>query len=147
MHPIYTLGYRAWTPAAFVQRVAALGAVVADIRFAPFSWQRFWQTQRLQQELGARYRHLRALGNIAYKTGGPIALVDLEAGLTTLAEVLEAALVILLCACADVQRCHRRLVAEAWTARYGQTVTHLEPPVTAETVPLFPEHPEERSRA
>jgi uncharacterized protein (DUF488 family) len=137
MHPLYTLGYRAWPPPAFVACVEDLGAVVADIRFMPQSrWYPFWRQGALLRTLGERYCYIHALGNRNYK-GGPVEMVDLEAGLTTLARLLEAAPVILLCGCPALVRCHRRLVAEAFTARTGQPVTHLEPPT--ETLTLFPE--------
>jgi hypothetical protein len=68
-----------------------------------------------------------------------VALVDLDAGLATLAALLESAPVILLCACREVARCHRLVVAEAWTAQSVQAVTHLAPPAVYETLALFPD--------
>jgi len=135
MKALSTLGYLAWTPAAVVQCVEQLGAVVADIRFAPSSRHPAWRQASLRQTLGDRYHHVQTLGNRNYK-GGPVALVDLEAGLTTLVQLLEVSPVIMLCACRDLARCHRRLVAEAFTTRYGQSVMHLEPPEA--TLALFP---------
>jgi hypothetical protein len=67
---------------------------------------------------------LPALGNRNYK-GGPVEIVDLEAGLAQVADRLVSQPVILLCVCAEVERCHRRLVAEAISVRYGVSVTHL----------------------
>jgi uncharacterized protein (DUF488 family) len=137
VHPLYTLGYRAWTLPAFVACVDALGAVVADIRFMPQSRRYpFWRQRALQRTLGGRYHYIHALGNANYK-GGPVEIVDLETGLTTVARLLEASPVILLCGCPELTRCHRRLVAEAFTAQSGQPVTHLEPPT--EPLALFPE--------
>jgi uncharacterized protein (DUF488 family) len=147
MHTLYTLGYRAWTPAAFAHRVQELGAVVADIRYAPTSRHPAWRQAALRKALGDQYHHVHALGNANYK-GGPVALVDLEAGLATLATLLEAAPVILLCACRDVDRCHRRVVAEAWNAHSGQAVVHLAPPAARdETLSLFPAPETMRSNA
>jgi uncharacterized protein (DUF488 family) len=136
MNVLYTLGYLAWPPAAFVQRVEDLGAVIADIRFSPTSRHPAWRQASLRKALGDRYRYVHALGNRNYK-GGPVEIVDLGAGLTTLVQLLDASPGILLCACRDLARCHRRLVAEAFTAQYGQPVTHLTP--SAETLELFPE--------
>lgn len=65
-----------------------------------------------------------ALGNRNYK-GGPVEIVDLEAGLAQVAALLVHQPVILLCVCAEVQHCHRRLAAEAIVARYGASLTHL----------------------
>ena len=139
MNTLYTLGYLAWTPAAVVQCVQDLGAVVADIRFSPTSRHPAWRQATLRRTLGECYRHIGALGNRNYK-GGPVELVDLEAGLTTLGELLAVSPVILLCGCRDVQACHRRVVAEACAARYGMPISHLTPPADAMTqLALFTE--------
>jgi uncharacterized protein (DUF488 family) len=95
-----------------------------DIRFSPRSRIPQWNGGRLAKLLGDRYHHLPALGNRNYK-GGPVEIVDLEAGLAQVADLLVHQPVILLCACTQVQRCHRRLVAEAISARYEVSVTHL----------------------
>jgi uncharacterized protein (DUF488 family) len=134
MNTLYTLGYLAWTPVAFVQRVVVLGAVVADIRFSPTSRHPAWRQAALKHTLEAWYHHVPTLGNRNYK-GGPVELVDLAAGLTTLGALLEASPAILLCACRDVQACHRRIVAEACAERYAMPITHLTPAAGAMASP------------
>jgi uncharacterized protein (DUF488 family) len=100
-----------------------LDAVVVDIRFSPRSRNPHWTAGRLTSLLGERYRHLAVLGNRNYK-GGPIEFVDLEEGVVKVGELLREQPVILLCVCADVERCHRLPAAEAIAARYGVTITH-----------------------
>lgn len=63
-------------------------------------------------------------GKSVRKQGGPIAFVDLEAGVAAVGELLEQRAVILLCACAELRRCHRLLAAEAIAAQYGVLIEH-----------------------
>jgi hypothetical protein len=97
--------------------------VVVDIRFSPRSRIPDWSAGRLQQLLGERYRHLPELGNRNYK-GSPLAFVDLEGGIERVGDRLAEQPVILLCACADLRRCHRWPAAEAIAARYGVKIEH-----------------------
>jgi hypothetical protein len=83
-------------------------AVLADIRFAPHSRHLQWRKDYLKILLKDRYRHVPALGNRNYKTGGTIQIHNPEIGIR-LIESWETN-VILLCACADLEKCHRRIV-------------------------------------
>lgn len=121
---LYTFGYSGHQPEKLLALAEQLDAIVADIRFSPRSRVPHWNGGRLAKLLGGRYHHLPALGNRNYK-GGPVEIVDLEAGLAQVADLLAHQPVILLCVCAEVERCHRRLVAEAVIARYGVSVIHL----------------------
>jgi uncharacterized protein (DUF488 family) len=112
MHQLYTFGYGGQLPDQLRAPAEHLDAVVVDIRFSPRSRIPDWTAGRLQKLLGERYRHLPALGNRNYKSG-PIEFVDLETGAVEVGELLSQQPVILLCACADVQRCHRLSAAEA----------------------------------
>ncbi|MGE3537157.1 MAG: DUF488 family protein [Candidatus Tectimicrobiota bacterium] len=123
---LYTLGYSGWLPAALLAVAQEHNAVVCDIRFTPLSRHPQWRQGQLATLLGARYQHIQALGNRNYKNGGPIALVDYEAGKEAIAALLATGqAVILLCACAEVATCHRRLAAEQLAADFGLSVTHL----------------------
>ena len=123
-HPLYTFGYNGRQPEELLVLVGQLGAVVAGIRFSLCSRVPAWSGGRLARLLGDRYLHLPALGNRNYKERS-IELVDVERGTAQVGELLAVQPVILLCVCADVERCHRRLVAEAVAARYGVPVIHL----------------------
>jgi len=105
----YTTGY---TGKAFEQLPALLDfhdAILADIRFAPVSRHLQWTKNYLSLMLGDRYRHVAALGNRNYKTdGGAIQIHNLEIGIR-LIQSWETN-VILLCACAEPENCHRRIV-------------------------------------
>ena len=121
---LYTYGYSGRTPPDLQALAEQLQAVVVDIRFSPRSRSPGWSGGRLQKLLGDRDRPLPALGNRNYK-GGPIEFVYLAAGVAEVGRLLSRQPVILLCVCADVQRCHRLPAAEAIAARYGLTVEHL----------------------
>ena len=123
LHTLYTFGYSGRTPHELQTLAEQLNAVVVDIRFSPRSRIPDWSGGRLQKLLGDRYHHLPALGNRNYK-GGPVEFVDLETGVVEVGQLLRQQPVILLCVCADVQRCHRRPAAEAIAARYEVTVEH-----------------------
>ena len=123
LHWLYTYGYSGRLPDQLQTLAEQLNAVVADIRFSPRSRLPDWSAGRLQKLLGDPYRHLPSLGNRNYK-GGPIEFVDLEGGVVEVGQLLRQQPVILLCVCADVQRCHRLPAAEAIATRYGVTIEH-----------------------
>lgn len=104
----YTTGY---TGKAVEQLPALLDyydAVLADIRFAPTSRHLQWTRNYLSLMLKNRYRHVAALGNRNYKTHDSIQIHNLEIGIR-LIQSWETN-VILMCACADLENCHRRVV-------------------------------------
>lgn len=123
LHALYTFGYSGRTPHELQALAKQLNAVVADIRFSPRSHIPDWSGGRLQKLLGDRYRHLPALGNRNYKVGH-VEFVDLETGVGEVGQLLKQQPVILLCVCADLQRCHRLPAAEAIAAHYGLTIEH-----------------------
>lgn len=123
LHKLYTYGYSGRTPHELQTLAEQLQAVVVDTRFSPRSRIPAWTGGRLRKVLGDRYRHLLALGNRNYR-GGPVEFVDLATGVVEVGELLRQRPVILLCVCADVQRCHRLPAAEAIAIRYGLTVEH-----------------------
>jgi uncharacterized protein (DUF488 family) len=126
---LYTLGYSGWTPEASQTEAQARNAIVCDMRYSPASRHPQWTKRQLAQLLGGRYQHVQALGNRNYKSGGPIALADYEAGKQVIAAILATGQsVILMCACKDPATCHRRMAAEQLAADLGETITHLVPP-------------------
>jgi len=63
----------------------------------------------LQAALGSRYVHLGAFGNRNYQ-GGPVDIVDYEAGRAALEALERPAL--LMCMCRDPAACHRSVIME-----------------------------------
>jgi len=105
----YTTGYTGKRVEQLPAMLAFYDATLADIRFAPHSRHLQWTKNYLALMLKDRYRHVPALGNRNYKTsGGAIRIQNLELGVRLL-ESWETN-VVLLCACAELENCHRRLV-------------------------------------
>ncbi len=127
MNTLYTIGYTGLTPAALLAAAETLGAVVADIRIAPRSRNPVWNKRRLMEAWGPRYQHVGELGNRNYKGefGEGTLLVDEEAGVAIIAEMLQQQPVILMCACVDAAHCHRTPAAEAVAAQTGVSIVHL----------------------
>jgi uncharacterized protein (DUF488 family) len=125
VYTLYTYGYAGQHPQQLQSLAESLDALVVDIRFRPRSRSPGWSGPQLQRLLGERYRQLPALGNRNYKSGS-IQFVDLESGVRQVGQLLAHRPVILLCACADVSRCHRLQAAESISNRYEVTVKHCQ---------------------
>jgi uncharacterized protein (DUF488 family) len=106
---IFTTGY---TGKAVEQLPALLDfyeAILADIRFVAHSRHLQWTKNYLTLMLKSRYRHVPALGNRNYKTGDAIQIHNLKLGIRLLESWQTN--VILMCACENLENCHRRIVA------------------------------------
>ena len=104
---IYTTGYAGKDVAELPALLDALDAVLADIRFAPFSRHLEWRKNYLALLLKHHYRHVPQLGNRKYKEGG-IQIHNLELGIRLIRSWDRN--VILMCACAELENCHRNVV-------------------------------------
>lgn len=122
---VYLIGYTGSPPARIEQLVTELDATLVDIRFQPRSHNPVWNRHALAQRLGERYVHCGALGNADYQQGG-MRIADFDAGLA----VIEASPrpVILMCACAAPEHCHRTVVGER-LADLGFEVVELNAPL------------------
>ena len=107
---IYTFGYYGKSFDDFKARVKALEAVVVDIRLVPQS--RFfpqWRKAHLEKVFNENYFHVRELGNKGFKEKR-IEIADIDEGLKIVEAINQNA--ILLCACKDVSKCHRKVIAD-----------------------------------
>ena len=104
---IYTTGYTGRAVEQLPGLLDFYGAVLADIRFAPHSRHLEWRRMYLSLLLKNRYRHVSALGNRLYRTDG-IQIHNLELGLRLIESWNEN--VVLMCACRELEKCHRRVV-------------------------------------
>jgi uncharacterized protein (DUF488 family) len=139
MNTLYTLGYTGIRPAQLLAKADALGALVLDIRYSPRSRVGQWTGTELNRLLGLRYRHLPELGNVNYKEGGPIEINMPTVGVQQVVSILNTQPAILLCACPDVDTCHRKIVAEMMQAKCGCEVIHL----TAKDLTLETQKPQQ----
>lgn len=120
---IFRTGYLLWpSQDRLVARVEALGATLVDIRFSPRSRLTQWNGSSLRKRLGSRYVHIGALGNANHR-GGPIRLLDAEAGIAELLAIPGDS--VLLCACRSAATCHRTTVS-ALLADQGLATSELE---------------------
>lgn len=104
---IYTTGYTGKQVGDLPALLDSLDAVLADVRFAPHSRHLEWRKNYLTLLLRHRYRHVPQLGNRKYKEGG-IQIHNLELGIRLIESWDEN--VVLMCACAELENCHRRVV-------------------------------------
>jgi len=116
---LYDLGYSELkSPALLLDAVRALDALLVDCRFKPSSRDPRYRYNYLAKRLGPQYIHLPSLGNRNFR-GGPIEIVDLDAGLENIRKFLENSRVILMCGCWNREECHRKLIVQVFSARYG----------------------------
>jgi uncharacterized protein (DUF488 family) len=116
---IYTAGYYGRDINEFKATVEGLNAVVVDIRLVPQS--RFtpqWRQKNLQTLFGENYLHIKELGNKGFKEKR-IEIADPEAGFDILLQIKRD--MILLCACKDYEKCHRKVIAEELKMRGYKT--------------------------
>lgn len=134
VNPLYTIGYSGLDRNALAAFVQAEGALVIDTRLVPQSRLPQWRKAALERALGERYRHVVELGNVNYKTDGPVELKDQTNGLRIVLQALAEQPVVLLCGCRDVVTCHRKTVAEltGWPR-----VEHLRPDDLSPQLPLL----------
>jgi activating signal cointegrator 1 len=128
MNTIFTYGYQGSTPEQLLGTIKELDAVLVDIRYSPWSPNPRWRKPALQVLVGAdRYLWIQDLGNVNYKSGGPIRLLWPEAGVEYVRPILGRRPIVLLCACRDWETCHRRDAAEYLAEALQAPVEHLSP--------------------
>lgn len=122
---VYTWGYTGSTPDDLHRFIEATGAWLCDIRYSPRSRVPHWNQRSLVSLAAHGYVWLSALGNKNYNNGGPIQLASPGAALPFIEHTLEYQPVILMCACKDVDVCHRKVAAEYLVREIGVEVEHL----------------------
>jgi integrase len=127
MNSLFSLGYSTLKVEQVKTWLDQHDALLVDVRHSPQSRNPQWRQPYLQRLLGSRYRYVPEFGNLAYRTSGPIQLVDETAGVRIVSELLEQRPVVLLCQCADHTSCHRSVAAAAISKATGVRITHLGP--------------------
>ena len=125
---LYTLGYLQHDSMARLEKLVADNVIVLDIRSSPRSRWYAWSRKRLIERFGNSYHHVPELGNVNYRSAElPVKLANEFDGLWSVLFWLvnKGYDVCLLCACADVLVCHRRVVAELVRAASSCQVVHL----------------------
>lgn len=118
---IYTTGYTGKNIAELSAMLEKHDAVLADIRFAPYSKHLEWRRDYLKLLLKNKYRHIAAFGNRTYKEN-KITIHNFELGLKVIESWNEN--VVLMCACEKLENCHRLTVTKELEKR-GYTVEEI----------------------
>jgi hypothetical protein len=126
---LYDLGYIGCNLPDLKAAVTTTGATLLDIRFSPYSRNPTWSGNNLVKVFGEQYVHCRSLGNENYKMAGMenVKFVDLDKGIIMICGLLQKGPVIVMCACKDVNHCHRLLAVQEYEKRTGQASTHIGP--------------------
>jgi uncharacterized protein (DUF488 family) len=115
-----TIGYTQISAAEQIETfLAQPRSYLVDIRYKPYSkWNTTWNRNILQARYPKRYIHLPGLGNVNYAHKDlPIQLADPQRHLAHLVEMLQQGCsYLLLCACKEYARCHRKVVYELLSA-------------------------------
>ena len=120
-YPLYTIGYGGMSAGRLAKIVHALNAMLVDIRFRAASRKPEWNKGALLNLLGDRYVHVPSWGNELYRSGG-MKIANYQAGKKMIESI--AMPVVLLCACASPEECHRTVVGDMLRTD-GYTVTEL----------------------
>jgi len=126
---LYDFGYIGSKLPDLKAAVTATGATLLDIRFSPISRNPTWNKNNLVKAFGDQYVHCKYLGNINYHVPGMenVKFVDLPRGIETIKYLLLKGPVIVMCACKDVNHCHRLLAVQEFERRTGQASIHIGP--------------------
>jgi len=122
---IYTFGYNSNSLQYFEAKVKELDAIVVDVRFNPNSFSPFWTRKNLEKCFSS-YKHVPSLGNKKYKEKGVMEIVDLNSGCEEVISMMELGFnCILLCACLNLEECHRKIIAEEISKKTKCEIIHL----------------------
>jgi Protein of unknown function, DUF488 len=136
---IATIGYhqpQAWQ--IVTRMVCEQDWHLVDIRYNRRSYLDEWSGSSLWRHFRSSYHAVPELGDVnQLAPANPLQLLDPATGLATVTTWLEAGIdCLLLCACPDWQRCHRRLVATLLQQVYpALEVSHLVPDAIAIDLP------------
>jgi uncharacterized protein (DUF488 family) len=120
MYQIFTTGYLRKRPHDLAAMLEEMDAQLVDIRLRPWSQAPCWRSCKLRELVGRRYTWVRDLGNELYKAAEfKVRLVNVESGIEQVLEIARRRRVVLLCACEELNRCHRRTVAIELLVRAG----------------------------
>ncbi len=138
---VATIGYHQPQAWQIVMRIVAeQGWFLVDIRADRRSSLEEWSGSSLLRHFRSRYHAVPELGEVNRPASAhSVGLLDRTTGLAKVGLLLEAGFnCLLLCACPEWQRCHRRQVAQSLQQVYPRLkVTHLVPDACAVDLPLW----------
>jgi len=133
---IYTTGYSGHKPEDLKRIAERMDAVIADIRFTPFSrWHPEWRKPNLEALFGARYVSVREWGNRNHASKGPIEIANFAGGWAIVGRIARP--VIAICTCKDAEMCHRSVVGSMVVSRGLCGVKELDWAADTKELSLF----------
>lgn len=126
---LYTLGSHGWQPEALYDAVRFRQAMLVDIRRAVYSRYLWKRQQPFLAALPGQYLPLPQLGDLHERaTGASSAIADYEHGREAITSLLQQwPTLVLMCACKDLDACHRSVVSTRLAADLSVAVEHLFP--------------------
>lgn len=122
---LFDLGYNDLKHNTELLQVARhFGARVIDVRFVPNTRNPEFSGKTLKAVFADLYVHVPELGNANYK-GSTIKIVDLDKGVATVADLLLANPVIVMCCCWKRNDCHRLVALREIQRLFDITSTHI----------------------
>ncbi len=116
---IYTTGFTGKDVADLPMLLENLDAVLADVRFTPFSKDFEWRREYLKLLLKNKYRHVSAFGNRSHDENN-FTINNFNLGLKVIESWNEN--VVLMCECAEFQKCHRFVLLNEFSKKDYQVV-------------------------
>ena len=107
---IYLTGYSGKEVTDLPKLLAALDAILIDIRFVPPDKSLRWSKDYLKLLLRNKYLHVPHLGNRTIRQDGKISIQNISLGIRVITELKVN--VLLMCECAKEENCHRRLIRQ-----------------------------------
>lgn len=122
---LFTVGYTGVKLPALQAFVEQENLVLIDSRFQPRSRAPQWNRGPLEKTFGDRYAHVAGFGNVNYK-GGPILIQGMEMGIAQVERILQRCDgILLMCVCADLHTCHRKVVSQTLEQHFSVEAVHL----------------------
>jgi uncharacterized protein (DUF488 family) len=107
---IYLTGYRGREVTDLPKLLSSLDAVLIDIRFTPSDSSLRWGREYLKLLLKNKYLHVPHLGSRTSGHEGKFSIQNLDLGIRIITEL--KANVLLMCECADEEKCHRTVIGK-----------------------------------
>ena len=130
-YTVYTFGFDGNSIKDLESAVRRLGATIIDIRMEPYGPSKVFNRPQLQNQFGARYVWIKELSwDGICQDCGKVEVKDIDLGTRKLGSITaDGTPVILLCACENIDECHRNDLAKQLNEECGWKICHLPQPV------------------
>ena len=113
MTQIFYTNYKIESRDSLLQKAKSRDATVVDCRHVPYSqFYSLWNKEVLQNLFKENYIHVKEFVNQNFGTHKEFNIVDIKMGIEIIEELLKSKSVILLCACAEFDKCHLKEIVK-----------------------------------